>query len=73
MSPFSTEQVAQRVGVNRVTLERWLSSGKVERPKTIHFGRAELRYWTAKDIKQIEKYKATHYRKGRGRKKGKKS
>ena len=68
MSPLSTEEVAQKVGVNRVTLERWLSSGKVKPPKTIRFGRNEFRDWTANDVERVRKYKQQNYRKGRGRK-----
>ena len=68
MSPLSTEEVAQKVGVNRVTLERWLSSGKVKPPKTIRFGRNEFRDWTANDVARVRKYKQENYRKGRGRK-----
>jgi hypothetical protein len=29
--------------------------------------------WTDADLEKVRKYKAAHYRKGRGRKKGKKS
>lgn len=68
MSPLSTEDVARRVRVNRVTLERWLSSGKLKQPKTIRFGRSELRNWTDSDVQRVRKYKEQNYRKGRGRK-----
>ena len=68
MSPLSTEEVAKKVGVNRVTLERWLSSGKISAPKTVRFGRNEFRNWTAADIERVRKYKQDNYRKGRGRK-----
>jgi predicted site-specific integrase-resolvase len=68
MSPLSTEQVAREVGINRVTLERWLSSGKVRQPKTIRFGRNEFRNWTPTDVERVRKFKEENYRKGRGRK-----
>jgi hypothetical protein len=56
------------VGVNRVTLERWLANGKIRRPRTIRYGRNEFRNWTASDIERVRKYKQENYRKGRGRK-----
>ncbi len=56
------------IGINRVTLERWLSSGKLEPPRTVRFGRSEFRNWTASDVNRVRKYKAANYRKGRGRK-----
>jgi hypothetical protein len=48
-------------------------ANKVPAPKTIRFGKSEFRDWTDRDVEQVRKYKAAHYRKGRGRKKGKKS
>lgn len=68
MANLSTHDVARRVGINRVTLERWLSSGKVRPPKTIHYGKNEFRNWTAGDVERVRKYKEANYRKGRGRK-----
>ena len=68
MAPLSTEEVAKRIGIGRVTLERWLSSGKLKRPKTIRFGRNEFRDWTDTDVERVRKYKEANYRKGRGRK-----
>ena len=68
MNPLSTEEVARKVGVNRVTLERWLSSGKVKQPKTVRIGRGSFRCWTATDVERVRKFKQENYRKGRGRK-----
>ena len=68
MMNLSTQDVAQKVGINRVTLERWLSGGKVESPRTVKFGKNEFRNWTAADVERVRKYKQKNYRKGRGRK-----
>jgi predicted site-specific integrase-resolvase len=73
MANLSTLEVARKVGISRVTLERWLAGGKVPSPKTIRFGKNEFRDWTDQDVERVRKFKAAHYRKGRGRKKGKKS
>jgi len=68
MSALSTEDVARKVGISRVTLERWLARGKLRRPKNIRYGRNEFRNWTAADVERVRKYKQENYRKGRGRK-----
>jgi excisionase family DNA binding protein len=68
MTNLSTQEVARKVGINRVTLERWLSSGKLEPPKTVRFGKNEFRKWTASEVERVRKYKQKNYRKGRGRK-----
>jgi excisionase family DNA binding protein len=68
MSPLSTEEVAQKVGIHRVTLEHWLSSGKVESPRIVRYGKNQFRNWTPADVDRIRKYKQKNYRKGRGRK-----
>jgi predicted site-specific integrase-resolvase len=68
MSPMSTEQVAKAVGVNRVTLERWLSGGKFKPPRAVKIGRGTFRQWTQADVDRILRYKQENYRKGRGRK-----
>jgi hypothetical protein len=65
---LSTADVARKVGVNRVTLEKWLSSGRVARPSTIRIGKGSFRNWTARDVERIKKFKQENYRKGRGRK-----
>jgi predicted site-specific integrase-resolvase len=71
MTNLSTRDVVSGLGISRATLERWLASGKLKGPKTIRFGKSEFRSWTIADVERLRKYKAAHYRKGRGRKKGK--
>jgi predicted site-specific integrase-resolvase len=68
MKTLSTSDVVKRTGIGRATLERWLASGKLKKPKTITFGKSEFRSWTAEDLKRVQKYKRKNYRKGRGRK-----
>ena len=51
-----------------MTLERWLSSGKLEAPKTVRFGKNEFRNWTAADVERVKRFRTSNYRKGRGRK-----
>ena len=71
MKVFSTPRVAQIVGINRVTLERWIRDGKVKRPSTVSNGPKNARLWTDADVKRVKKYKAKNYYKGRGGRKPK--
>lgn len=57
------------IGVHRVTLEEWLRTGKVRRPKSLRIGGQVYRLWKEKDVERLRKYKTQFYRKGRGRKK----
>jgi predicted DNA-binding transcriptional regulator AlpA len=65
---FSTPEVAKMAGINTVTLERWLASGKVESPRRLRVGGRVVRIWTASDVERVRKHKQQNYRKGRGRK-----
>jgi len=68
MKVLSTQHVIKQVGVSRSTLERWLASGKLKKPKTVTFGKSEFRSWTVSDLERVQRYKQKNYRKGRGRK-----
>ena len=68
VSTLSTAGVAREVGIDRVTLERWISSGKVKMPKLIQIGNRAFRNWTDRNVEKVRKYKQENYRKGRGRK-----
>jgi hypothetical protein len=71
MRTRSTAEVADEIGVSKLTLVRWLLAGKLKEPRRVKQGGIELRLWTETDVERARKYKATHYRKGRGRKRGK--
>jgi predicted site-specific integrase-resolvase len=68
MKVLSTLLIIKQIGVSRSTLERWLASGKLKKPKTVKFGKSEFRSWTVSDLERVQKYKQKNYRKGRGRK-----
>ena len=65
---YSTKQAAQMVGINRVTLQRWLLEGKVPEPRRIKNGGIDIRIWTDRDVERVRRYKKKFYGKGRGRK-----
>jgi len=71
MGTRSTAEVADKIGVSKLTLVRWLLAGKLKEPRRVKQGGIELRLWTDADVERATKYKAAHYRKGRGRKRGK--
>jgi len=67
---FSTERVAEIVGVHWTTLHRWLRSGGVVPSIAVPLDGRTLWRWTRQDVERVRKYKEANYRKGRGRKKG---
>ena len=69
MSPYSTREVADLVGIHLATLEEWLSKGNLKPPKAVQIGGQTYRLWTDRDLERVRKYKERFYRRGRGRKK----
>lgn len=69
MKGYSTVEVARMVGIQKGTLRNWLQRGAIPEPKRQSNGGQVVRIWTARDVERVRKYKAAHYRKGRGRKK----
>ncbi len=73
MKTYSTRDAAKRVGISWVTLRRWLASARVRPSLAVPYDGRTLWRWSDKDVEKLRQYKETHYRKGRGRKKGTKS
>ncbi len=69
MKTYSTVQVARMAGIGKQTLLRWLYSEAIQEPRRRTNGGQSIRIWTARDVERVRKWKAAHYRKGRGRKK----
>ena len=68
MQTHSTAEAAEKIGVSKLTLIRWLLAGKVKEPRRVKQGGIELRLWTDADVERVRKFKQENYRKGRGRK-----
>ena len=66
---YSTAQAARKLAIGRQTLHRWIREGKVSPPRKRKVAGVTVRVWLAEDVKRVRKYKAVHYRAGRGRKK----
>jgi excisionase family DNA binding protein len=65
---ITTVEAAAAVGVDRITLQRWIASKRVKAPQlVIRNGRA-VRLWSSADIERLQKVKTKIHRKGRGRK-----
>jgi DNA-binding transcriptional MerR regulator len=69
MKTYSTGQVARMLGIHKVTLQRWLLSGKVREPRRVRNGGLDARVWSDRDLERVTRFKTAHYCKGRGRKK----
>ena len=65
---YSTVQVARKLKIAQQTLHRWMRAGKVKAPPKRKITGVTVRVWTPRDVERVRKYKAAHYRKGRGRK-----
>ena len=50
MSKFSTRQTARKLGIDPMTLSRYIRSGKVPAPKMLEVGSASLHAWTDADV-----------------------
>jgi hypothetical protein len=60
---YSTQEVANAIGVNKKTLLRWLYAGSLPEPKSVIVGEIKNRIWTAKDLERARQYKEQNYRK----------
>jgi DNA-binding transcriptional MerR regulator len=69
MRNYSTSEAARAVGIHPITLHRWVLQGKIKGPRKQRIGGIVIRLWSERDLERVRKYKAAHYRKGRGRKK----
>ena len=55
MDNYSTRDVAKKLGMHYITLQRYISSGKIPVPKIIKIGGSSVRAWTEKDIEKVRK------------------
>ena len=67
-----TAEAAKAIGVDRGTLQRWIRLGKVKAPKPVLRNGRGVRLWAQADMKRLHQTKEKFYRKGRGRKPGRK-
>ena len=65
---LTTSEIARKVGLHPITLQRWISAGKVKAPKPTLVGAVGYRLWSLRDVESLQGFKDKTYRKGRGRK-----
>lgn len=61
-TPYSTKQVAGMIGVDRMTLQKWIRDGKAKASFVTEFdswGR-KLYRWSPEDVKKLRRFKAEH-------------
>jgi predicted DNA-binding protein (UPF0251 family) len=65
---LNTLEAALAVGIDRITLQRWIAAKKVKAPKTVLRNGRAVRLWLPADIEHLRETKTKIHRKGRGRK-----
>ncbi len=55
MRVLSTTQAARTLGIDPMTLSRYIRAKKVPTPKILEVGRARLHAWTEEEIEQVRK------------------
>jgi excisionase family DNA binding protein len=67
-SALTTAEAAKAVGIDRITLQRWIGAGAVKAPRLGLKGGRAIRLWSPAAIEKLRKTKERIHRKGRGRK-----
>ena len=62
---YSTGEIAEKVGIHKITLLRWLYAGEIPEPRLAPGPGQKLRLWSDRDLARVKKHKATNYRKGK--------
>jgi len=52
---YSTRQAARELGINNGTLSRYVSAGKVPRPKAVASGNMTVHLWTEEEVQEIRR------------------
>ena len=65
---IATAEAAKAVGIDRITLQRWIRDSKVKAPTPVLRDGRAVRLWSLGDIAKLRKVKERIHRKGRGRK-----
>ena len=63
MKKYTTQQVADLMGINKSTLLRWLYKKRIPEPKRIRIDRQSYRVWSRTDVEGVRAYKRKYYAK----------
>ncbi len=67
MRRYTTRETAKAIGVSWITLQRWVSSGKVKAPPVVLSGNRAVRLWSESAVKKLRKQLPTLFYKHRTR------
>ena len=65
---LTTAEAADAIGINRVTLQEWIRTGRVKAPEVTLRDGHSIRLWSREDVRELREIKHRTYRRGRGRK-----
>jgi hypothetical protein len=57
MRGSSTQQAADKIGISKRQLLRWIYDGKIPEVRREHIGGLDVRVWTADDIRKARQFK----------------
>ena len=55
MRQYTTNEAADKLGIHRVTLQRWIAAKKIPAPKIQKVGVLSFRLWKDQDIERARK------------------
>lgn len=55
MRTYSTREAAEKLGITRVTLQRYIVKGLIIAPSVKSLGGGRFREWTDRDVEQVRK------------------
>jgi len=56
---FTTAEAAEKVGVSRQTLHKWINEKVITAPEPVKVGVRAFRFWTTTDIAKVKEFKGT--------------
>ena len=54
MKQYSTREVARKLGLHLITIQKYIATGKIPAPPLLQVGRGKLRIWTDADIERVK-------------------
>ncbi len=74
MKQYSTREVAKKLGLSLLSIQRYIAAGKIPVPPVLNVGGGKLRIWTDQDIEKVRQLlpkiangRKTRYQKVRGK------
>ena len=53
MKQYSTREVAKKLGLSLLSIQRYIAAGKIPVPPVLNVGGGKLRIWTDQDIEKV--------------------